>query len=284
MLNKFWNYEVLRKCFQKKTEPPHARLFCEPRCQVHVAGWYLLYRWLIFIAWLGIIICSLFEIGSYKPLYKWQKWAIYLTNWDLALGTIQAFLGALIVSKRWKLQKDVNFDPCNMKLTMLERSYWFCYTVTSSLAIAVTISYWTAVYNPKIHQIDPLNIMLHVCNSILMIIDIWITSIPFNIANVWWCLIVVIFYIIFSIIYYLAGGLDKLGYHYIYKILDWKKPGQTLLVCIGGITFVAIMHFIMCLLERFKNCLYTRIAKKVYKDTPVARVNYPVTKKEAEVV
>ncbi|XP_043503026.1 protein rolling stone-like isoform X1 [Polistes fuscatus] len=283
MLNKFWNYEVLRKYFNTKTEPPHVQLFSQPKCQIHVANWYLLYRWLIFVAWISIIFCSLFEFGSYKPQYKWEKWPIYLTNWDLALGLIQSFLGALIVSKRWKLQKDPAYNISDMKLTMLEKSYWVFYTVTSSLAVGVTVTYWTAVYNPKINYIDPLNIMLHVCNSILMLIDLSITSVPIYMKNVWWCLIVVLFYIIFSIIYYAAGGLDKNGYHYIYKILNWEKPIQTLLICAGCMTFIVLLHFLLCLFDKLRDCLYFRITKKIY-NVPSIKTDYNVTKKEAEIV
>nr|KAF7421689.1 hypothetical protein H0235_009525 [Vespula pensylvanica] len=245
MLNKFWSYEVLQKYFHTKTEPPHVQLFSQPKCQMYVATWYLLYRWLIFVAWISIIICSIFEFGSYEPLFKWQKWSIYLTNWDLLLGVTQAFLGALIVSKRWRQQKDAAFNPYDMKLTMLEKSYWVFYTVTSTLAVGVTITYWTAVYNPKIHHIDPLNILLHICNT---------------------------------------GGLDKNGYHYIYKILDWEKPGQTLLICIGGMVFVILMHFILCLLGNAKDCLYIRITKKLHDIPSTTKIDFTVTKKEAEIV
>ncbi|KAL2728745.1 protein rolling stone-like isoform X3 [Vespula squamosa] len=256
MLNKFWSYEVLQKYFHTKTEPPHVQLFSQPKCQMYVATWYLFYRWLIFIAWISIIFCSIFEFGSYEPLYKWQKWSIYLTNWDLLLGVTQAFLGALIVSRRWRQQKDAAFNPYDMKLTMLEKSYWVFYTVTSTLAVGVTITYWTAVYNPKIHHIDPLNILLHICNSILMFLDLFITT----------------------------GGLDKNGYHYIYKILDWEKPGQTLLICIGGMAFIILMHFILCLLDNARDCLYVRITKKLHDIPSTTKIDYTVTKKEAEIV
>ncbi|XP_035732858.1 protein rolling stone-like isoform X1 [Vespa mandarinia] len=284
MLNKFWNYEILQKYFHTKSEPPHVQLFSQPKCQIYVATWYLLYRWLVFIAWISIIFCSIFEFGSYEPLFKWQKWPIYLTNWDLLLGVTQAFLGAIIVFRRWRQQKDADFNPYNMKLTMLEKSYWIFYTVTSTLAVGVTITYWTAVYNPKIHHIDPLNILLHVCNSILMFIDLSITSVPLYMKNVWWCLIIILFYVIFSVIYYAAGGLDKYGYHYIYKILDWEKPGQTLIICIAGMAFIILMHLILCFFSKARDWLYARIAKKFHNIPSMTKIDYTVTKKEAEIV
>ena len=282
MVKKLWCQEVGRKWFQQKDDPLHPRLLSEPRCQKHVATWYLLYRWLICAAWASIIMCSIFEFGTYEPMVAYDKWPIYLTNWDLVLGLSQALLGALLVSRRWKLQKLSDFDLSVLRMGMMERAYWFLYVVTTNIAPGVTISYWCSVYDPKIHHLDPLNIMLHVCNSILMIVDFCVTSVPFRLRNVWWCLTVVFFYISFSLIYYLAGGLDKNGYHYIYKILDWEKPLQAALVCVGEIVFIIILYSIVCLLENVKNRVYFKIDRKLGKSLNEARD--PVTEKQADIV
>lgn len=271
MLSKFWCQEIGRRWRQAgKQEPPQARVLSEPKCQSYVANWYLYYRWIIFLAWTGIIVCSMFEFGSYKPLMQYEKWPIYLTNWDLALGFIQALIGGILVSKRWRLQKISGFDPCGLKLEFTERLYWILYVITTNLAIGVTVCYWLAVYNPIDHQVDPLNIMMHVCNSVLMLIDLFVTNIPFRLRNFWWCLPIVLFYIIFSVIYYVAGGLDKYGHHYIYKILDWKIPVQTLLVCIGGFTFVTVLHCVTCMLTNIRDRIYRKTAEKFSKPTQIS--------------
>ncbi|XP_076165028.1 protein rolling stone isoform X2 [Ptiloglossa arizonensis] len=279
MVNKFWCQEVARKWFYKKDEPPHARHFSEPKCQKHVATWYLLYRWLIFTAWASIIVCSIFEFGSYKPMAAYDKWPIYLTNWDLVLGLSQALLGGLLASRRWKLQKVSDFNPSILTLGLTERAYWFLYVVTMNIALGVTVSYWCSIYDPKIHHLDPLNIMLHVCNSILMIIDFCVTNIPFRLKNFWWCLTIVFGYTIFSLIYFFAGGLDKNGYHYIYKILDWKKPVQATLVCLGEAVFITVLYSVVCLLEQIKHRVYVKIGIKSIIETQNS-----VTEKRADIV
>ncbi|XP_017790762.1 PREDICTED: protein rolling stone-like [Habropoda laboriosa] len=282
MVNKLWCQEVARKWFYRKGEPPHPRSLSEPRCQRHVASWFLLYRWLIFLGWAVIIVCSIFEFGSVKPMPLYDKWLIYLTNWDLVLGLCQALLGGFLVSRRWKQQKVSDFDPSTLVLGSIDRVYWFLYVVTTTTAFGVTITYWCSIYDPSIHHLDPLNIMLHVCNSILMVIDFCVTSIPFRLRNFWWCLTIVFFYVIFSIVYYLAGGLDKNGYHYIYKIIDWKKPLQTTLVCIGEAIFITILYSLMCFLERLKDKLYLKVDKKLgtaYTETQMSN-----TEKSADIV
>lgn len=285
MVNKLWCQEVARNLFQKKEAPPHARVFSEPKWEAYVSTWYLVYRSLIFLAWAAIIVCSIFEFGSFKPLVMYDKWPIYLTNWDLVLGLSQAAFGILLVVKRWRLQKIPGFDPSTLKLGSLERVYWFLNVVTTNIALGVTISYWCSVYNPKIHNLDPLNIMLHVCNSILMIIDLCITNIPFRLRCFWWCLTIVFFYIIFSVIYYGAGGLDKYGYHYIYKILDWKKPLPTLLVCMGEVMFITVLHLIICFLSKMKDRVYNKISIKLGRPLPEMESNNKSTmEKTADIV
>lgn len=264
MVSKFWCQEIGRRWRQRLQQSPHARLLTEPKCQQYVAIWYLFYRWIIFLIWAAFLVCSVCEFGSYHPFYMYDKWPIYLTNWDVTLGFTQALIGGILVSKRWRLQRSVpEFDPCRLKLESPERLYWFLYVITTNIAIGVTVSYWLTVYNPKMHQLDPLNIMMHVCNSVLMVIDLFVTSIPFRLRNFWWCLSVVVLYLIFSLIYYVAGGLDRNGYHYIYKILDWKRPARTLLVCAGGLTFVTVLHCVTCMLAEARDRLYHKVTKRL---------------------
>lgn len=267
MVNKIWCRKVARAWLQAKPEPPHPRAFSEPRCQNYIGAWYLAYRCFILAAWLVIIVCSIFELGSSKPIGNNHKWPIYLTNWDLLLGAAQASLGLMLVWKRWKSQTTLDFDANNMELGKTERAYWFLYTSTCTIAIGVTVSYWSTVYDPKIHQIDPLNIMLHVCNSLLMIADLCIMSIPLRLRHFWWCLTIVVSYILFSVIYYSAGGLDKRNLTYIYKVLDWQKPGRTLLVCLGGVMFLVVVHCLLCLVTRLRERFYARNIDKYVRES-----------------
>ncbi|XP_076762451.1 protein rolling stone isoform X1 [Xylocopa sonorina] len=285
MVNKLWCQGIIRKWFHKTDESPHPRLFTEPSCQRHVATWYLFYRWLIFMAWVAIVVCSIFEFGSYTPTDPpYAKWPIYLTNWDLVLGLCQALLGGFLVSKRWKLQKAMNFDPSALTLETIDKLYWFLFVVTTNTAIVVTITYWCAIYNPAIHFMDPQNVMVHMCNSILMVLDFCIAGIPFRLRNFWWCFLIVFSYILFSVVYYLCGGLDKNGEPYIYKILDWKKPIQASVVCVGEIVFVTITHSVLCLLEHIKIRLYLKIDEKMEKSYVTEQQSCSKTQTQTHVV
>ncbi|XP_076656741.1 protein rolling stone isoform X2 [Halictus rubicundus] len=279
MVNKLWCHDVVQKCFSQKQEPPQARYFTEPVAQRHVATWFLIYRGLIFASWLVIIVCAFFEFGSWNPWIMYDKWPIYLTNWGITLGLAQAFVGLLLTTRRWRQQKTLDFDPRNITLGSIERVYWFLFVVATNTAICVTITYWGGIYDSRIHNPDPLNMMQHLCNSILMLIDFCVTSIPFRLRNIWWCLMIVCLYVLFSLIYYLAGGLDRFGQHFIYRILDWKKPLPTILLCIGEAVFVGVIHSSFCFLERVKYQVYTKIG-----GNSIDASQLPGAQKQAEVV
>lgn len=48
------------------------------------------------------------------------------------------------------------------------------------------------------------------------------------------------------------------GNHYIYKILDWKKPDKTTLVVIGTLLFSVILHVLFYLLYRIRVRIYSQ--------------------------
>lgn len=49
---------------------------------------------------------------------------------------------------------------------------------------------------------------------------------------------------LFSVTYYFAGGLDPWGNKFIYPVIDWSKPDQTMVVITLTAIFLALMHLI----------------------------------------
>lgn len=84
----------------------------EDLASLHVSQWqthkkvlllYLLWRWICAIVCLAIVVCSAIDIGREKSGEKYdhhyEKWWIYLTNWAVLCGVVQAWLAALICTK-----------------------------------------------------------------------------------------------------------------------------------------------------------------------------------------
>lgn len=88
-------------------------------CYVHtLAQWqndhdvsilYLIYRWLTAIWFLAVCSCSVLDIGrGDEPRFEnhYAKWWIDLTNWGLFLCSVQAWLGAIIVTQGLMIDRD----------------------------------------------------------------------------------------------------------------------------------------------------------------------------------
>lgn len=87
-----------------------------------------------------------------------------------------------------------------------------------------------------------------------MLLELLVILHPMYFLHVIHSLIAGIIYLIFSLIYYGAGGTDNYGNNYIYKILDWNKPGATSVIVILVAIFIIILHIIACTIQilRFK--------------------------------
>ncbi len=86
---------------------------------------------------------------------------------------------------------------------------------------------------------DGVDFNTHAMNSIFVLIDVFVCATPMRLLHVYQTAILGIYYSIFSVIYYAAGGTNPSGHPYIYEILDWREPGYAVLICCMG-CFVAV--------------------------------------------
>lgn len=77
-----------------------------------------------------------------------------------------------------------------------------------------------------IHKTDAVNMMVHVMNSIMMLIDLAIVGQPIRMSHIYFTTGVAVVYGAFTAIYSLAGGTDRKNNETIYPILDWSQPGK----------------------------------------------------------
>ena len=102
----------------------------------------------------------------------------------------------------------------------------------------MTLIYFAFLY-PLAKKEDPefassvLDINIHGINTVIMIIDNFISAIPIRIMHVIYPGIYGLIYIVFSLIYYAFDPKNNIPYP---GILDWSKPGITIpviLIVIG---------------------------------------------------
>lgn len=61
----------------------------------------------------------------------------------------------------------------------------------------------------EINKVDAVNLMVHVFNSIIMLIDLTIVGHPIKLSHVTWTMGIGLVYSIFTAIYFLSGGTTR---------------------------------------------------------------------------
>ncbi|XP_060516254.1 protein rolling stone-like [Cylas formicarius] len=170
------------------------------------------------------------------------KWPIFLTNWGFTLCTLQALVAAGMLSVAVLAERLPSKSHWREKALTLYPFYWVLNGIATSVAFTVTIMYWAIIYNAEHARFDAMNFLVHAANSILMFVDLWLVSHPIRILHFLYPLLLSLAYTIFTIIYFVSGGLSRDGTPYIYPILKWDNPGSTTLVCLGVMAFLLFLH------------------------------------------
>lgn len=127
---------------------------------------------------------------------------IYLTHLNLCATMVATFLGAFLVTlhhlEKLKAEK-------GMSTAM--KFYWALWNQSIEFSCQVSIFYWATIHNGETINLN--NVLIHITNSIVLIIDAFVVKHPVKHSNVIFIFLAVIFYVIFTIVYQLLGGLNK---------------------------------------------------------------------------
>ncbi|XP_012160379.1 protein rolling stone-like [Ceratitis capitata] len=213
---------------------------------------WLIYRWLLagyFIA----VVCDAMS----KFLFD-GKGFIYLTSWGFFLCMINSVSGAILVSLYYWRPDEFAIYGFILKL------YWAAYWTALVLATVITFVYWTVLYPYDSSGIALIyNLLGHASNSIFMTIDFMLVAFPARILHFIYPIGLGVIYVIFSIVYYFAGGVDILGNPYIYTILDWTRPGYALIYIIICFILLTIMSCLLFGLYKLRCFIYRKINHSV---------------------
>ncbi|XP_063701311.1 protein rolling stone isoform X2 [Culicoides brevitarsis] len=272
MVNKLWNtcksddpnVQTADIVLSRVKTHKHHFYLCQWQTNTQVSLFYLLYRWLVAISFLAIVVCTVLDIGRTEPIteHHYAKWCIYLTNWGILACAIQAWLAAFIVTGGIMIvEEEFELDNPTRK-NIIHKTYWFFYTIATIYSLIITVMYWTVIYDPEIHKINAVNMMSHVVNSVLMLIDLIVVGHPIKIQHAYQTIGLGIIYMIFTITYYILDGTNRLDEPFVYKPMDWSRPGKALAISVGGLIFVFIVHFICYLVYRVRVCIYNACCRK----------------------
>lgn len=188
------------------------------------------------VFWLAVFIWSVVDHTATAHEAD-VAWLIYLTNWTLLFELVYLVLAATLTC--------VARYPNNHSLVVVakgEQTPWFArlaYAMQSVTYIAsffVFILYWVLVYDGS--GTSALSIVTHGVNFLVAFVDFLIAGLPFKLVHVWAPLVYGLSYIVFSLMYDLAGGTSE-GDPYIYEVLDWSvNPSRASAIGLG-VVFVA---------------------------------------------
>lgn len=160
---------------------------------------YLLYRWII-----AIFFAFALSVSIYTNIQRqhFRTFFIYFTHQNLCASVITTFPGAFLVTlyhfDKLKLEKET---PRSLQL------YWLLWNQSIVFATGISIFYWIVPHDGR--EINLNNILVHVLNSAVLIIDLFVVNHPANFPAFIYFLPVEFAYMVFTIVYQFLGGVDK---------------------------------------------------------------------------
>lgn len=212
-----------------------------------------------------------------------EKYFIYLTNFIFLAWTAYTVWAAFSVTlsfltvfgcQRRKYKQENEGGPCNHELTIEDRPVgccgfhgnkafwhqrilWILFTISVHMSVYVVILYWGLLYDPSFTNINYfsfVNIVTHVVAGVVAIMDVFITAIPYRLLHVIYPFCYGAVWLIFSGIYYAAGGTNNQGRSYIYNVIDYMNSPVTasiygLVVLFVGTPFIHLVIYCLFLLR-----------------------------------
>lgn len=114
-----------------------------------------------------------------------------------------------------------------------------------------------------------IDVWIHAGNSLAMFLEIVVAEYTFRVFHFIYPIFVGLIYLLFTLIYYFAGGVDSKGNSNIYTIINWgDKPLSTGLVVLGVAILLIFLHMIALIIQLLRR----RICKK-FCDSGTLEIN-----------
>jgi hypothetical protein len=249
MMKTIWRKEFSVRSFGFSHDRPEQFVRCQWQKKAGINFTYLVYRLAFAILFLSVWVWSLFSAEEQNtPTENYlSKWPIYLTNWGYTLCTFQALLALGLVTQQLIKERKTGLTVDHVQMPFMYKVYWLLHTLAVVIAIGITGSYFLVVYDPAIHKLTALNLLIHAFNAFLMVLDVIVVAHPFRLLHLCWTLLFTFTYFCFSVIYHFAGGTGKNNAPSIYPALDWNKVESTLPIVSLGMLAVILAHFFVWL-------------------------------------
>ena len=138
-------------------------------------------------------------------------------------------------------------------MAWFHKAIWVIYNISASGGLLVTAVFWILLFNPD-KGIRGFTIIYHGFNSIAMVSDTMLSSIPVRLLHVIYPMLNGVVYVVFTVIYWAVGGTNSFGMPYIYPQTDYT--GRPVLSAISQVCLMFIglplchsLIFVFCCLR-----------------------------------
>lgn len=201
---------------------------------------YIIYRCgvLLYLTIMMLVDLILFYIRSYEGLY----YLTFFTNWTYICLMLTSLVQCLTAFS----YKD-NFS-------VLPKLSWVLLNISHTNVLFVCVFFWTFAYEPGMIQIGVIN--THALVGVYVIIDLLVQKAPRRIHHFYQPAIFGIVYMIFTLIYYYAGGTGREGRVYIYEVLNWECPASASGMIMLAFISIGVFHLVTCVICRARKRLF----------------------------
>lgn len=134
--------------------------------------------------------------------------------------------------------------------------FWLLYIISANAGLLVTVGYWTVLYEED-EPVDLNNITKHALNSVFMVIDTFLNSIPVRLFHFIYALVYTFVYLAFTVVYWQLGGTNIQGQPHIYELLDYNnfEASTGWLVAFFLLLVLPVLQLMLFGLVKLRDCL-----------------------------
>ncbi|XP_011409938.1 PREDICTED: protein rolling stone-like [Amphimedon queenslandica] len=257
---------------------------------------YVIYRLIIAVYFFGWFIATL-VVGTEV---HGSKLFIFLTHWGgiilnlYLLSAAAVTLFYFIYKHHYKKtpHRDLKLSdlqdrpflekPCcfkqqeSLSVPWYMQFVWILYVISSEMSIEVVVGYWLT-FSGTVHS-WPVNLHEHLFNIIPGLIDLFVTGLPIRFYQFLYIMGINIIYVIFTAIYYAAGGTHSNGNTHIYSVFDYE--GRAVFSSFSVLIFVFVvpvaLHSVYWGLYCLRTFILSRFLKKASPETRPSQSTFSV--------
>ena len=179
-------------------------------------------------------------------------WILYIIGVTIEITNIAGFW--VVVYRPCSSDTATNMTATNM-------------TDTNMTAINMTDTNMTATVPDNstkpmeaCENIDAISLNVHLILGILAILDIYLSRVPWQFLHLFYSVSYMAFFVVFSGIYFAAGGTDHFNNPYIYSAFDYgESPATATGYCVMVLIVPIVMYLILFLLAWLRDVIYSKI-------------------------